>query len=203
MIFVPIGVDCDVAYLLNKYNFRKMSLPFDWNVSYTGVAECIECDFNEYTAPLNESRVNKYDVYFHHDFEYENILNTDKEKYARRCERLLNILKENNETSGEHIMFIRKGHLQRHHEEQGASYSDIMKDICEAECLDSMLLNKYPNLKYKIILILGCTKCFNQDTTYNSKSKNIEIYNCIHNDEVRGKLFEECLFNVCNHSNTR
>jgi hypothetical protein len=203
MIFVPIGVDCDVAYLLNKYNFRKMSLPFDWNVSYTGVAKCIDSDFNEYTAPLNESRVNKYNVYFHHDFEFQSLLIVDKEKYARRCDRLLNILKENNETSGEHIMFIRKGHLCRHHDEQGAAYSDIMKDICEAECLDNILLNKYPNLKYKIILILGCTKCFNQDTTYKSNSENIEIYNCIHDDEARGKLFEECLFNVCNSSNTR
>jgi len=121
----------------------------------------------------------------------------------RTLEQWLNILKDNNETTGEHIMFIRKGHLCRHHDEQGAAYSDVMKDICEAEYLDNILLNKYPNLKYKIILILGCTKCFNQDITYKSNSENIEIYNCIHDDEARGKLFEECLFNVCNSSNTR
>ena len=198
MLFVPIGIDCDVAYLLKKYNLRKMSLPFDWNVSYTGVSKSIDSDFEEFTEPLNKSRVNKYDVYFHHDFEFASMLITDKEKYKRRCDRLLSILNTSNETPSEHIVFVRKGHLCRHHDEQNAVYSDDMNDICEAECFDRILLNKYPKLKYKIILILGCTKCFNQDTTYNSNSENIEIYNCIHNDDIRGKLFEECLFNVCN-----
>ena len=68
MLFVSIGIDCDVANFLNKYNLRKASLPFDWNVSYNGVSKCIENNFKNFTEPLSADRINDDDIYFHHDF---------------------------------------------------------------------------------------------------------------------------------------
>lgn len=203
MIFVSIGIDCDVANFLNKYNLRKMSLPFDWNVSYNGVSKCIDCNFEKFTEPLNKERINEQDIYFHHDF--ENIENSDaiiadREKYLRRCNRLSNIFKECEKT-GEYIIFIRKGHMCYHHDEQNGKYTNITDDCDDAKSLDSILLSKYPILKYKIIVILGCTKCFNKNTIDDkskSNSKNIEVYNNVCNqDEDRNALFEKCLLNIC------
>jgi hypothetical protein len=205
MIFVSIGIDCDVANFLNKYNLRKMSLPFDWNVSYNGVSKCIDCNFERFTEPLSKERINEHDIYFHHDFgniENSNAITADKEKYFRRCARLTNIFEECEKT-GENILFIRKGHICYHHEEHNGKYSNITDDHEDAKSLDSVLLSKYPLLKYKIIVILGCTKCFNKDTivdTSNSnlKSKNIEVYNNVCNeDEDRNALFDKCLLNIC------
>ena len=199
MFFVSIGIDCDVANFLNKYNLRKMSLPFDWNVSYNGVSKCINCNFDRFTEPLSNERINEQDIYFHHDFIEETTIPSDKEKYNRRCERLLNIFEEYEKT-GEFILFIRKGHMYYHHEEHNSKYKDITDDYEDAKKLNSILQSKYPNLKYKIIVILGCTRCFKKDTVFMKDTENyIEVYNNICNiDEDINKLFEECLFNVCN-----
>jgi hypothetical protein len=199
MFFVSIGIDCDVANFLNKYNLRKMSLPFDWNVSYNGVSKSIDCNFDRFTEPLSNERINEQDVYFHHDFIEETMISVDKEKYNRRCERLLNIFEEY-ENTGEYILFIRKGHMCYHHEEQNSKYKDINDDYEDAKKLYSILQSKYPRLKYKIIVILGCTKCFNKNTvSMKDTENNIEVYNNVCNtDEDRSMLFEKCLFNVCN-----
>jgi hypothetical protein len=204
MIFVSIGIDCDVANFLNKYNLRKMSLPFDWNVSYNGVSKCIDCNFERFTEPLSKERINEQDIYFHHDFENienSNAIIADNEKYFRRCKRLTNIFEECEKT-GEYILFIRKGHMCYHHEEQNGKYSNITDDCEDAKSLDSVLLSKYPRLKYKIIVILGCTKCFDKDTIgitdNNLKLKNIEVYNNVcRKDEDRNALFDKCMLNVC------
>lgn len=203
MIFVSIGIDCDVANFLNKYNLRKMSLPFDWNVSYNGVSKCIDCNFERFTEPLSKERINEHDIYFHHDFENTengNAIIADREKYLRRCKRLTNIFEECEKT-GEKIIFIRKGHMCYHHEEQNGKYSNITDDYDDAKSLDKVLLNKYPRLKYKIIVILGCTKCFNKDTigiTDTNTNNNIEVYNNVcSKDEDRNTLFEKCLLNIC------
>ena len=87
-----------------------------------------------------------------------------------------------------------------HHEEQDGKYTNITDDYDDAKSLNSVLLSKYPLLKYKIIVILGCTKCFNKDTIGDtSYSQNIEVYNNIcSKDEDRNTLFDKCLLNICN-----
>lgn len=220
MIYIPIGIDCDVANFLNKYNLRKMSLPFDWNVSYNGVSRCIENNFANFTDFAGTDRINQNDVYFHHDFLEESMTQTDKEKYNRRCDRLLELLGTYNNAPGvpgvpgvpgapyEDILFIRKGHMCYHHEEQNGKYKDIKCDIEDSISLNSVLQSKYPQLKYKIILVIGCTKCFKNDSTFPYiRDKNVVIYNNVSyagyaGDEGdagknRNQLFEECLLNAC------
>ena len=205
MIFVSIGIDCDVANFLNKYNLRKASLPFDWNVSYNGVSKCIDCDFKNFTKPLSVNRINWDDVYFHHDFLGEAMIPVDSDKYSRRCKRLLDILRINNRDTSvnseppETILFIRKGHMCYHHTEQNGKYTNITDDYEDAKRLNNVLRFKYPFLKYKIILLQGCTKCFKKDTIcMDDTINNIEIYNNVCDEgEDRNRLFEECLLNVC------
>jgi hypothetical protein len=198
MIFVPIGIDCDIANFLNKYNLRKASLPFDWNVSYNGVSKCIDSDFKNFTEPLSINRINMDDVYFHHDFLSEAMIPVDSDKYSRRCQRLLNMFEECQAT-GEPVLFIRKGHMCYHHEEQNGKYANITDDYEDAKRLNGVLRTKYPLLKYKIILLQGCTKCFKKDTVcIEDTANNIEIYNNVCDaGEDRNRLFEECLLSVC------
>ena len=185
MIIIPIGVDCGIADFLKKYNLRSVSLPFDWAVSYNGVSKCIEDDFKYFTEPLT-NRINIYDIYFHHDFQEDASVQggdasvqgheEDKQKYSRRCKRILNILIDS-EANNEEVIFCRKGHSIHHHYEHNQKYFDIANDIEDAEKLDIILSNKYPNLNYKIIVILVCGHCFDANTTYTSTSDKIEIYN--------------------------
>jgi len=218
MIFIPLGIDCDVANFLNKYNLRKTSLPFDWNVSYNGVSRCIENNFANFTDFAGNDRINNEDVYFHHDFLEDSMTQADKEKYNRRCERLLTIL----ETGGDNtcddtsdrsdgcddILFIRKGHMCYHHEEQNGKYKDIKCDIEDSLSLNRVLQSKYPQLKYKVILVIGCTKCFKKDCVFpDIRDKNVVIYNNVCDageagaagaaGANRNQLFEECLLNAC------
>lgn len=63
MIIIPIGIDCGVSGLCRKYNLRNEAFPFDWNVSYNGVSECIENEFINFTEPLI-NKTNIYNIFF-------------------------------------------------------------------------------------------------------------------------------------------
>ena len=53
-----------------------------------------------------------------------------------------------------------------------------------------IFLKKYPDLNYKIIVILVCGKCYNNTTIYKTNSDKIEIHN-IATPQVEDALFEE------------
>jgi hypothetical protein len=195
MLIVPIGVDCKVADFCIRYNLRKMSLPFDWCVSYNGVSKCIEDDFKQFINPLN-NKINSYDIYFHHDFDNINQLQNDSDKYIRRCNRLVDILHKNEEE----IMFLRNGHCCHHHDEHNGKYNKILSDIEDVENLDNVISVKYPKLKYKIVIILSCDKCFDPSTEYKSKKENIEIYNIASTSFNLEKFNNKC-FEICKKSN--
>jgi hypothetical protein len=167
-MIISIGIDCKIASFLKLHNLRHIAFPFDWTVTYNGVSKCIDDNFKFFTEPLH-NRINNYDIYFHHDFEDKESYIATKEKYDRRCQRLINIL----ETTTEYIIFCRKGHAQYHHYE----HNNISNDIDDAEQLNIILSTKYPQLVYTIIVILDCDKCFNSNKIYKSNSDKIEIYN--------------------------
>lgn len=197
-MIIPIGVDCGMAGFCKKYNLRNMSFPFDWNVSYNGVSKCIDDNCKFFMEPL-DNKINKYDIYFHDDFHNPELTEQTKEKYIRRCQRLMNIL----ETTSEDIIFCRKGHAYHHHYEDhngkpsNGKYSNITSDIDDATKLDTILSNKYPQLKYKIIVILVCGQCFNSIDIYKSNSDKIEIYN-IATPQADETIFENCCRNIFN-----
>ena len=143
-MIIPIGIDCGLVELLKKNNLRKLAFPFDWIISSNGISECINDNFLNF-IPEEKSFVNKYDMFFMHDFSEHKYL-YDKTKYLRRIQRLQNLLENGNEE----IIFIRKGHACHHHEEE---YYTIKNDINDAVKLDIILSNKYKNLNYKIILV--------------------------------------------------
>jgi hypothetical protein len=189
-MIIPIGVDCGMASFLKKHNLRTEAFPFDWNVTYNGVSKCVEYDFKHFTDPLH-NRINDYDVFFFHDFEHD--FEEDKEKYARRCNRFIHTL----ESATDDIIFCRKGHASHHHCEHAGKYSNITSDIDDAERLNEVLRTKYPQLKYKIIVILVCGICFNPAETYKSNFESIEIHS-IATPKADTVAFENCCCNIFN-----
>lgn len=166
MIILPIGVDCGNAEFLKKNNIRNFALPFDWVVTYNGVSNIIANDFYNFIPNNYENYNNIYSISFPH-----NKFPDDNEKIVRRINRFKNIL----ETTNEKIFFLRKGHGAHNH---GEHNNNILKnEITDAEDLDNILKEKYPNLNYEIIVILICGNCFNMEKIYTSSSKNIKIYN--------------------------
>jgi hypothetical protein len=171
-MIISIGVDCGIALFLKKHNLRNISFPFDWTIAYNGVSRCIEDNFQLFTEPL-DNRMNSYDIYFYHDFDKTEVFKEHQEKYMKRCQRFMNLL----ESTNEEILFCRKGHECHHHYTPDGTYSRVANDIDDAEQLDLILKDKYPQLKYKIIVILVCGNCFRSSHTYNSQSDKIQIHN--------------------------
>jgi hypothetical protein len=97
-------------------------------------------------------------------------------------------------------MFLRNGHCCHHHDEQNGKYNNILSDIEDAENLDNVISVKYPKLKYKIVIILSCDKCFDPSTEYKSKKENIEIYN-IASAAFNLEKFNNKCFEICKKSN--
>jgi Putative papain-like cysteine peptidase (DUF1796) len=190
-MIIPIGVDCGLAVFLKNSNMRGQSLPFDWTVAYNGVSACISDNF-KYFLPEVGQRINKYDIYFHHDFMSSNLLNDDIDKYKRRCERLINIL----ENTTEKLVFCRKGHSCHHHYEHDSRYFNITNDLDDVETLDTVLKSKYPKLDYKIIVILICEKCFIPKKEYKSTSDKVEIYNIVEPGTDASLNFNNCVAKI-------
>ena len=116
-MIVSLGTDCIVSMFCDKYKLKRATLPFDWCVSYNGV-------FKHFVDTIDENRINKYDVYFHHDFKDNQLYNQDKDKYIRRCARLQELLKN----TEEEIIFVRSGHSCHHHDELNGKYKIIAND---------------------------------------------------------------------------
>lgn len=200
MNIIPIGIDCGVADALKKLNIRQHALPFDWNVSYSGISDIIRNDFKDFIPTkrfgiqnngIYCSVYNKYNTLFiHEDWMKDKI--KEQEKYQRRINRFRDLIskyKDGNET----LYFIRKGHMFHHHAEY--YYKD---DIESAKELSIILKELYPNLNYKIYIILCCKTCYDCEENYTNDDKNIiiinntknikitdrcdELYNCIKNN---------------------
>jgi hypothetical protein len=168
MIIIPCGIDCGLAELLKKTNLRQFSLPFDWSVSYGGISKIIKNEFKDF-IPINSIKINTiYDYSFVH-----NNFPQDTEIMTRRCNRLLDLLG----SASDELIFIRKGHAFHHHTETSKLCLKLENDITDAEDLSIVLKEKYPTLRYKIIVALVCDTCFDKTTDYATNDVNVEIHN--------------------------
>jgi hypothetical protein len=186
-MYISLGIDCAIADILKEQNLRKCSLPFDWIVTYEGVANIIDNEFQNYIPEDNQFFNNDstplniyYGVRFHH-----NVFPQDREVIIKRVERFKYIL----ENSQEKIIFIRKGHMEYHHTEYE---NDIVCDIADAIQLDKVLIEKYPKLNYKIHVISTCSICskFQQSYDYDNLSSNLHFHNLDYNPDYENFTVE-------------
>lgn len=169
-VYIPIGIDCDVATMCKEQNIRTCAFPFDHIVTYEGITNIVKSKFENFlpSAKLHDltssSILNRhYGVRFMHD----NFLKqAETDKYKRRIERFFNILK----TEKNKVIFIKKGHALHHHNEY-----NIPDEYEEIKELDDYLQNNYKELDYKIVLILLCKTC-NCSYTNDINRKNIDVY---------------------------
>ena len=186
MIIIPIGIDCAIADFLNKNNLRNSSYPFDWVLTYSGIHKIIDNNFidfipNDFSSISGQILNTTYDVLFLHEKSPD-----DKLKYERRILRFKTLL----ENSKEEIIFLRRSHLLGHHEQH--KYTKTSNDVEDAKKLNNILKLKYHNLKFKIILILMCDKCFS-DKEYNDFINiypNIEIHNISSNNPDNNEFYK-------------
>ena len=158
---VSLGVDCGVANFLKENGLRNFSLPFDWVVGYGGVSNILKNKFSNY-IPKNNLQFNRDDnvKFIHENFP------ADIDKMNRRIDRFLKLL----DSDGE-IIFLRKGHSEHHHTESEV----INDDLLDCEELYDIIKQNYKNLKFKIILFLVCSKCYNCKEKYDSEK--VIVYN--------------------------
>ena len=172
-VFISLGFGCQVAENLNELKLRNFSLPFDWTVPHSGVDNIIKTNFKNY-IPKDKFTNSNGDTHavslIDHTIFPHNKFPEDNEKMQRRINRFLDLLKEEKKE----LIFIKRSHMDNHHvAEYAEKYNWTVKnDIDECEEIHSFLKKTYPKLKFKIILFLLCSKCFDS----NCRSKNIEIY---------------------------
>jgi hypothetical protein len=166
MIIIPIGVDCGITFSLRDNNMRTYSWPFDWVVTYNGVADIFKNKFIDY-LPKDSSQIS-CNTYFQH-----NTFPDDLETMQRRIERFLELLYN----TEDEVIFFRKGHAIRHHQEAIEFKVNLKNDLKDAEDLHDYIIETYPNLKFRIILVLICGECFDCNNVYTTNRKNIHIFN--------------------------
>lgn len=192
MLIIPLGVDCQITFMLRDNFLRNASWPFDWTVTYNGVADIIKNKFAGYlpekTTDDEKTKVHCNTYFMHNAFPH------DTEHMTRRIDRFLELL----QTSDEEIVFMRRGHSHHHHKEAEDFGVKLKDDLEDMEELYDFLENTYPNLKFKIILILVCGDCYDADKKYVSETQrqNMHIYNIAHTgrDDEKFKLFFEQTF---------
>jgi len=118
-IYISLGSDCSVAYQLQIRNLRKLALPFDWirinNIN--SLIAVLETNFQyfldnliieresdkfpiiaeDYIDTISKTLVIKntrYNIMFPHEIKEEYELEIFKEKYYRRINRFIEIIKD-------------------------------------------------------------------------------------------------------------
>lgn len=177
-IVISLGADCQVAGNLRNYHLRFQAYPFDWNrtQSFDSIVKIIQDDFKHWLDPqfLEYKTVRicntYYDLEFFHDFpakdgldermvegleriggeldpNFLSFLPEIQAKYKRRIDRFNEVLNSN-----EPVLFIRSYATPR----SARKFVKLMK-------------LKYPNLQYKLIVLIG-------ELNYENKSKNFYKY---------------------------
>lgn len=192
-VFIPIGVDCGAASYLRHTGRRTASFPFDWLVTYRGVATCLQEGFQRF-LPVNHDGINAYDMYFMHDYTSRDGAPepvTDA-KFHRRCERVMQLLQSCNQQ----VIFWRKSHMAHHHVEQQGKYCDSLSgEIENAELLSKWLRSTFPALDYRILLTLNCTRCFPPGRKYHCSDPHVLISTTA-DQEAWAEAFESLLTKV-------
>ena len=183
-IYISLGADCGSAGVFRASGKKTFSFPFDWVVSFHSIHKVFQNDFRglledrvmntELQGNANEFNVEYNIRFFHRELikDYDNTL-------KRRLDRLINLL---NSTDKE-LIFLRRSHDQKHHNEIkycGLSAPDEIDDVQDMRMLRDILVEKYPKLNFKLNLFLQCPLC-NKDQQ-NFEDKHLSIIKTTHMD---------------------
>lgn len=183
-IYISLGADCGSAGALRACGKKTFSFPFDWVVSFHSIHKVFQNDFRG----LLEDRVanteihvnaNEFNIEYNIRFFHRELIKDYDNTLKRRLDRLIEFL---NSTDKE-LVFVRRSHDQKHHNEIkycGLSSPEEIDDVQDMRKLRDILVSKYPNLKFKIHLFLQCPLC-NKDQM-NVEEKHLSIVKTTHMD---------------------
>lgn len=195
MIYLSLGTTCSIAFNLRLLNIRLKAYPFDWIriQNLNNLTKIINNSFNDFLNYdtfqfVNESdkfevngKMNSY-IYknnyckFYHEFDKELdrvMFNKFKEKYKRRVNRFMEVLKSNNQ-----ITFIRE-EIGKVKESKIINFINTIK-----------LIN--PNIDFKLVIIT------NDELTQNINIDNVKFHysNLKVTDWRRPELDWKRIFNI-------
>ena len=185
-VYVSLGADCGSAGALRASGKKTFSFPFDWVVSFHSIHKVFQNDFRgllEDRAANTEINVyaNEFNVEYNIRFFHRELIKDYDNTLKRRLDRLINLLN----SSDKELIFIRRSHDQKHHNEIkycGLSAPEEIDDVQDMKLLKDILLSKYPKLKFKIYLFLQCPVC-NKDTR-NFEDDYLSVMKTTHMDTV-------------------
>ena len=76
------------------------------------------------------------------------------------------------------MIFLRRSHDQKHHHEIrqcGLEAPDEIDDVQDMMLLKNILIEKYPNLKFKLNLFLQCSCCNKTQQNFEDEHLNIRV----------------------------
>lgn len=184
---ISLGGDCGVAGSLRIFGYKECSYCFDWNITTLNfIIDCFNTKFGIFENLFENCKVSgnnklKYNdnIYFYHDVKV--VSNELKEKYKKRSKRLHSFLNETKEK----ILFIRK------------RKDDAIKDVQQ---LKQAIINNYPNLKFKILLLNNIKEVNESDNLIIHKFYDKEYFlNYDKNKDIYNHLNQKKAYNcVCN-----
>jgi len=173
-VIVSLGIDCTIAEILNKICLRDRAFPFDWIVTYRGIAQCIQDDFDKF-MPMAPSELSAQGMLFiHHSFPQ------DQAKFERRIERFRQVLTDRSNK----LIFLRRGHRGFHHEEIERLNIPLMDDLQEIQNLVTTFGQLYPSLHYEIVGTLHCEQCYPDDSLIPTDlPQNVHVHHLVRQGE--------------------
>lgn len=178
-IYVAIGADCGIAGALRRAGKKTFSFPLDWLVSFHSVHKVFEKDFRGFLEDRvmnSELRgdANEFNVEYNIRFFHRELIKDYDATLKRRIDRLLEFMR----ASDREMIFIRRTHDYKHHNEIkycGLSGPDEIDEVQDMMLLRDVLLSKYPKLKFKINLFLACPMCNKETKSFSDEHLNVMV----------------------------
>jgi len=191
-VWISAGTDCHMPTILRETGNRKFASPFDWCVTYGPLQPIFQNEFKNWckvSPKVNERDTNQYGVFFAHDSNY---LQPDEQKYQRRIQRLLGIMKD--ETKFKHI--FRQSHKKCHHGGDSKCSLNMSGPDCSLlstnDVKDVIELSRFRECKNtKIWLFLTCDQCYSKEPERQTPNMYVEIFNLTGKGKIEGNSTNE------------
>jgi len=152
-LHISLGNDCAVAEILRDRGLRPAAFPFDWAVTYGGVARLFGApDALTQWCAVDGAGYNAAHGTLHLHTPFPYALPT----MARRFERLRAVLAD----PAQRVVLIRRSHTLHHHFERAEALVD---ELADARALANGLKAAFPAKAaaggFRLLLLLACDMC--------------------------------------------
>lgn len=206
---VPMGMDCVITSILLEKGLRKGAYPFDWALTFCGVAAHLSTSLSNVLSPAGRgdethpvarnTRAAKPmnrngDLFWHHMGALQPG-HEDAQKLRRRVNRLQELLVRSH-PAGARVVFMRLGHHSRHHRECLGPRL-CCDEVADAESMLAAVRQKYPRARCTMLLVLRCCECHGLCTkTRFSKrtvTRDADLTVMCHDEAAKGNEFDPSL----------